>query len=141
MSECILYVCYKLGSSFLNRICRISRIFLNCTFTYVFNEHMMDDVQYYAFMWWVRRLFTNYQCRSRSVMFLSFLGTEIYTPSFFRIHLYMLTFRVEEPMKICVTNKIRNICLYLFCICYMYIYVFSVPLYVVYEKYRWLIES
>jgi hypothetical protein len=37
-----------------------------CTSTYVFNEHMMDDVQYYAFVWWVRRLFTNYQCRSRS---------------------------------------------------------------------------
>ena len=41
-------------------------MFLNCTCTYVFNEHMMDDVQYYAFVWWVRRLFTNYQCRSRS---------------------------------------------------------------------------
>ena len=42
-------------------------MFLNCTCTYVFNEHMMDDVQYYAFVWWVRRLFTNYQCRSRSI--------------------------------------------------------------------------
>jgi hypothetical protein len=41
-------------------------MFLNCTCTYVFNEHMMDDVQYYAFVWWVKRLFTNYQCRSRS---------------------------------------------------------------------------
>jgi hypothetical protein len=38
----------------------------SCTCTYVFNEHMLDDVQYYAFGWWVSRLFTNYQCRSRS---------------------------------------------------------------------------
>ena len=27
---------------------------------------------------------------------------------------YMLTFRVEEPMKMCVTNQIRNIYLYIF---------------------------
>jgi hypothetical protein len=39
---------------------------LSWTCTYVFNEHMMDDVQYYTFVWWVRRLFTNYQCISRS---------------------------------------------------------------------------
>jgi hypothetical protein len=29
---------------------KISQMFLNCTCTYVFNEHMMDGVQYYAFV-------------------------------------------------------------------------------------------
>ena len=44
----------------------LTNVFKLHTCTYVFNEHMMDDVQYYAFVWRVTRPFTNYQCRSRS---------------------------------------------------------------------------
>jgi hypothetical protein len=39
--------------------------------------------------------------------FYHFWGTEIYIPRLFSE--YMLTFRVEEPMTICVLNEIRNI--------------------------------